>query len=167
MGAQGPTTTRHVFGLADAECQVLWLEHASSAALNVERLHEGSKTPLSTEVWFQPSQGMGLVGPGGTVESITVDTDTAWPIHRATIRTADGAPVYAAIHQRPGQQVWVSCKSFDSRDRAATFSDVIRSTSFARDAEWAAAIDAARAQAAAPPPPPPPPPEEERRRRRN
>jgi len=168
LGAQSAQAQRFVSGLADAECQVLWLDHPQSAALAPDRLQAGSATPLSPEQWFQAAQSMSLVGAGGSVQTMSVDTDTAsaWPIQRASIATTEGKTVYAAIHQRPGQQVWVSCKSFDARDRAPIFNEVIRSVRFAQDATWATAIEAAKAAAAAPPPPPPPPPAEEPRRRR-
>ncbi len=147
-------------GAADYECQIFVVDRPELAAASPEAFVRGYSTALAPEVWKRSMDGFALYNRQGTVSASSVDTTAFWPVQRAEVRNDASKPVVAAMHARPGLDVWHFCTSFDNGDHTAVFNQIVSSFAGPNDAvlkaqaEAAAAARAAASAAAAAPPPP-------------
>jgi hypothetical protein len=129
-------------GAADYECQMFVVPRPESASSAPDAVVRAYSNALSTDVWKRSADGFALYGRQGTVDSATVDASNFWPVQKAALKTEAGKPVTAAMHSRPGLEVWQFCTSFDTGDHTAAFNQMISTFAGANDAALKAQAEA-------------------------
>lgn len=152
MTPSGANFSRFVAGTANEECTFQSIPRTQSADRSPASVKSEFSKPLTPELWVQisstvPYFSRDKITP--TIVEASVDTSGAWPIQIATLNGKDDAVITAALHARPGRDIWAYCQSFDGQDRKAAFLAVAKSVTTPKDAEFAAAEAAAAAAAAA------------------
>ena len=137
------TVLEYAGGTANEECIFYRFDRPETAAASPKALKSAWSTlELTGKLpWAQPTSA---------VTQDKVEQVGDWPVQTAIISGKNG-PVVAAIHPRPGSEVWVFCQSYDGKDRLAAFRTTALSVTTPKDAEFAAteAAEATRAAEAA------------------
>lgn len=144
MGDSSDAVGHYAAGLAAAECNFYTIARETTAERSAAAVVAAFSQPMTREQWFQVTSSIRTFRGGADVQTQSVDTSGFWPVQRATILT-EGDLVQAAIHARPGREVWVFCQSFDNTDRTQIFNNIIASVNTPRDAELEATAAAAEA----------------------
>jgi hypothetical protein len=149
MSKAGSAVTEYVSGTANEECYFDVIPRAETAASTPTAVIKAWTTPLTPELWATAFKDQYLLRDGpATVESSSVDTSHTFPAQVAVLKNSKNR-VVAAIHARPGVEIWVACTAYDGKDHDAVFKQVAASVVTAKDAEYKATIDGAAAAAAA------------------
>lgn len=139
----------YVSGTANEECYFDVIPRAETAASSPAAVIKAWTTPLTNDLWATAFKDQYLLKDGpATVESSAVVTTGTFPVQTAVLKNSKNR-VVAAIHARPGSEIWVACTAYDGKDHDAVFKQVASSLTTAKDAEYKAAIDSAAAAAAA------------------
>lgn len=148
--------TAIVTGTADQECQIISQPNPQTAERSAEavRVAVANDEQFGVAQWVNVANGWRGIFPdnSASVTSRSSETNGAWPIQRAELRSPE-RPVLGALQMRPGFDIIAMCMSYGGPDATATYDRVIRSIGHPNDATWAAEAAAAAAAAAAPPPP--------------
>jgi hypothetical protein len=149
MSKAGSVVTEYVSGTANEECYFDVIPRPETASTSPGTVIKAWSAPLTAELWATAFKDQYLLRDGpATVESSSVDTSHTFPVQIAVLKNSKNR-VVAAIHARPGQEIWVACTAYDGKDHDAVFKQVAASLVTAKDAEYKAAIDSAAAAAAA------------------
>jgi hypothetical protein len=146
MSDAASQVTQYFGGAASHECWVSHIPRADSADKSVAAVKKAFSQPIGDAMWAQVFPNLGAAGAPPKVLSASVDTNAGWPVQLATLEGKDGTTI-AAIHGRPGFEVRTWCVSFDKKDRAAAFTQIVKSVTSPKDADWNAS-EAAAAEAA-------------------
>lgn len=148
MSKSGAAITEFVSGNANEECYFNVIPRPETAANNPATVIKAWTTPLTNDLWVSAFKDQYLLRDGApTVEASAVDTSGTFPVQTAVLKNAKNR-VTAAIHARPGVEIWAMCAAYDGKDHDAQFKQVASSVVTAKDAEYKAAIDGAAAAAA-------------------
>ncbi len=149
----GGNVTQYAAGLAAAECAFLSISRDTTTSASANAVRTTFQTPFTREQWYQVTQSTPRVFRGGAdIQTMSVDQSGFWPVQRATIQSGADR-IEAGVTARPGREIWAFCQSYDGRDRAALFNQVLASIATPNDAALRAAIESA-APAPAPAAPP-------------
>jgi hypothetical protein len=150
MSKPGAPVTEYVSGTANEECYFDIVPRPETASATPSAIAKAWKNPISNEAWAQATSGQFLLRDGGvTVESAGLDTSKPFPFATAILKNAKNR-VIAAMHPRPGFEIWTLCTAYDGKDHADQFKAIGASVATPKDAEWESQITAAAAPAAPP-----------------
>ena len=65
-----------------------------------------------------------------------------WPVQTAWFKAASGSEVLAALHSRPGLDIWVFCTGKNAHKRATLFRGVALSVLTPKDGDWLRLVSA-------------------------
>lgn len=142
-------------GTAAQECRVMQRANPATTVASVGAIRRAYAQPFTADQWNQVIQGSSFTR-GGALVSMSVDETGFFPRQLAQL-THEGRTVHAAVHGRPGFDLYTFCTSFDGPDTPDVYAAVIRSTRASDDAAQQAAFEAEQAARAAPPATPQPP----------
>jgi hypothetical protein len=145
--------TLHIAGTADEECWFLDIPRAETATASAAAVAKSWAKPLDAMKWSELAASQKLLGGTATVKSSAVDTSKPFPVQTAVLQGKE-REVVAALHARPGKEIWVFCGGYDGKDRTAAFKATAGSVATPKDAEYAASIAAAAPATPAPAPAP-------------
>lgn len=141
------TVLEYAGGNANEECVFYRFDRPETASAAPKALKNAWDKPLGAAKWTELTGRLSWAAPTSAVTEDKVEGVNNWPVQTAIISGKNG-PVVAAIHARPGSEVWVFCQSYDGKDRIAAFRTTALSVTTPRDAEFAAAEAAEAAKAA-------------------
>jgi len=147
MSSSNPALSEYAAGNANEECIFYRFDRPETAAATPMQLKNAWTAPLGAAKWADLTSKMLWSDGAPKVTDDKVETVSAWPVQMAVISGKNG-PVIAALHARPGSEIWVYCQSYDGKDRAAAFRAAANSVTTPKDAEFAAAEAAEAAKAA-------------------
>jgi hypothetical protein len=147
MSSSSPTVSEYAAGNANEECIVYRFDRPETAVATPMQLKNAWAAPLGATKWAELTAKMLWSDGAPKVTEDKVETVGAWPVQAAVVSGKNG-PVVAALHARPGSEIWVFCQSYDGKDRAAAFRATANSVTTTKDAEFAAAEAAEAAKAA-------------------
>lgn len=149
MSKATDTVKEYVSGTANEECYFDVIPRAETATVSPGQVVKAWTAAITPDLWVTASKDQYLLRDGAaTVESSSVDTTGTFPVQMATLKNSKNR-VVAAIHARPGVEIWAFCTAYDGKDHDAVFKQVAASVTTAKDAEYKATLDAAAANAAA------------------
>lgn len=134
-------------GNANEECIFYRFDRPETASASPTAFKTAWANPLGAAKWTELTSKLSWAVPTGAVTEDKVEGVNGWPVQTAIIGGKNG-PVVAAIHARPGSEVWVFCQSYDGKDRIAAFRTTALSVTTPRDAEFAASEASEAAKAA-------------------
>lgn len=121
------------------ECWFSRIPREKTASMAPADLIAARSKPLDNAIWVKIATAQQLVGRTATIVEAQVDTIGGWPVQTAWLRGANG-DVYAALHSRPGVDIWAFCAPTDGKERSAELLQIARSVATPRDAAWARLI---------------------------
>jgi hypothetical protein len=144
----GAPIKEYVAGTADEECWFLQIPRENSAALKARDIIASWSKPIDAAAWSSASKSSRLLEGVAEVKSSAVDTSGLFPVQTAILQGKEHT-VVAALHARPGLEVWVFCTAYDGKDHTAKLQQVAGSVTTPKDAAYKAEIDAGAAEDAA------------------
>ncbi len=122
----------YVMGTANEECWAISIPRPETAAISPAALVKAWSVPFDAAQWSSIAAPQRLLGGVAAVKESAVDTSGAFPVQTALLKGKE-RDVVAALHVRPGREVWALCASFDGKDRTAKFNAIVRSVTFTAD----------------------------------
>lgn len=148
MSKSGAAVAEFVSGTANEECYFNVIPRPETATNNPATVIKAWTPQLTNDLWVSAFKDQYLLRDSApTVESASVVTTGLFPVQTAVLKNSKNR-VVAAIHARPGSEIWVACTAYDGKDHDAQFKAVATSLVTAKDAEYKATLDAAAAAAA-------------------
>jgi hypothetical protein len=118
-----------------SECWFLRIPREKTAALSPSDLIAARAKPLDRETWSRLAADQHLLQGQANVLDAQVEREGVWPVQTAWLRGRQG-DVFAALHSRPGVDIWVFCASKDQHDHSAALRLIARSVTTPKDAMW-------------------------------
>jgi len=140
----GQPIHEYVAGTAKEECWFVQIPRPESASATPQQVVRSWTQPLDPAKWTEAVKNQRLLGGVAEVKASAVDTSKTFPVQTATLQGKEHT-VIAALHARPGIEVWVFCTAYDGKDHTATLQAVALSVATPKDADYKAQIDAAAA----------------------
>jgi hypothetical protein len=147
MSGSAGTILEYAAGNANEECVFYRFERIETATATPGQLKAAWGQPIGAVKWADLTKPLSWSTGAPVVADDKVEAVGDWPVQIATI-TGNNGPVTAALHARPGSEIWVFCQSYDGKDRKASFRATANSVTTPKDAEFAAAEAADAAKAA-------------------
>lgn len=118
------------------QCWFTRIPREATARVAPSELIAARAAPLDAPTWEQLAKDQHVLqGQAGLMES-QVESIGGWPVQTAWLRGANG-DVFAALHARPGLDIWGFCAASDKKDHRAELTAIARSVTTPRDPGWA------------------------------
>ena len=147
MSGSAGTVLEYAAGNANEECVFYRFDRPETAAATPVQLKTAWGQAIGAAKWADLTKQMSWSNGAPAVTDDKIETVGAGPVQTATIAGKNG-PVIAALHARPGSEIWAFCQSYDGKDRTASFRATANSVTTPKDADFAAAEAADAAKAA-------------------
>ena len=124
-----------VGGDKKSECWFERIVREKTARLSPSALIAERAKPLEEGVWSRLGAEQQLLQGQADVLESRVERRGIWPVQTARLRGRQGE-VVAALHARPGMDLWVFCASKDSKDRSDMLRQIALSVTTPKDVIW-------------------------------
>jgi len=145
----GSPVLRVVVSGDDAECWFTRAPQQGTASLPASDLIRVRSRRMSPAVWNQVAAQQHLLAGGATLIDVGVEMVGVWPVQTAWFQSGPQREVFAALHSRPGTDIWVFCTAKHARAQAALLRGAALSVLTPKDPEWLRQVAAAQANAQA------------------
>ena len=118
-----------------AECWFTRVPRPSTAALTPAQLIKIRSAPLTNDIWSKVGARAHQALDGDALGVTAVERVGYWPVQTARFKT-NHRDVLAALHSRPGLDIWAFCDSRDGKDHDALLRAVALSVTTPKDSIW-------------------------------